>query len=180
MSKPGEILIDSRQSRIQLFLDKLKPRLDEFRNTVIDGTLCKIPLTNQIPNKRYWQFRIKLPIGYESNTRYRIRMHGTIYDLYKYNNNFYLIDIPTNVQPNITLYNSFRSTIQFSFLYMLIDTLLKELISNYVTVDIDDKVFTGLLDHYHTKNGQLKVILTPFSVKNKVMDKDRLYISVFN
>lgn len=175
-----KLLQDSLVKRRSILFSKLDNKLEEFKDTIIKGILFKIPKINQIPNKRYYQFKIRLPIGYETTTKYRIRFKNSIYDLYKGNNNYYLIDIPRKAQTSKTTYDEFKLTIQFSFVFYLIYTLLDELKSRGVTIELKDYLFTGLLEDFNTKGGQLKLTLTTFPVDNKEFESDHLYISLFN
>ena len=180
MTSPGQLLDGTRDERIKLFLSKLDSNFDKFTDLNLNGTLCRIPRKNQIPNKRYYQFKVHYPIGYETTTKYRIRVNGTIFDLYKFYCNYYMIDLPHGSQATKGLFKDFSMTVQFSFCFELMWTLLKEITNSGETVELHDYLYTGLLDKYNTENGRLKVYITPFSVKNKVMTPDNFYVSLFN
>ena len=177
---PSDILSKTRDTRLKIFFDKLNLNLDKFKDIIISNNLCKVPVMNSIPNKRYCRSKIRLPISYATTVKYRIRLNGNIFDLYKNDNNYYFIDVtnPWNLSKKVLV--DFSATIQFSFVFYLFYTLLTELTTEGVTVDLKDLVFTNLTDKFHTPGGMLKVTMTPFSVKNKIIKDDHLYISLFN
>lgn len=177
---PSDILLKTRESRLKIFFEKLDSNFDKFKDIIISGNVCHIPVINSIPNKRYCRSKVRLPISYETTVKYRIRLNNNIYDLYKNSNNYYFIDVisPWNLSTKVLI--DFSATIQYSFVFYLFYTLLNELTSEGTTVELKDLVFTNLTDKFNTPGGRLKITMTPFSVKNKIIKDDHLYISLFN
>lgn len=176
----GNLLDSSRDSRIKIFLSNLDSHFEEFTDAVVGGTLCKIPVKDKIQNKSFKKFRIKPPIGYETTTKYRLRLKGHVYDLYKFNCNYYFIDIPKQSIVTKSLIQDYMANIRFSFIFYLLYANLAELTKGGLTINLEDYLFCGLLDRYHDKQGELRLTLTQSSVPNKEMTTNHLYISLFN
>lgn len=172
-------LITSRQGRLATLFKLLDTRQHEFTDFYCNR-LYKMPKVSNIRNKDYWRSKVKLPISYETTTRYRIRLNNIIYEVYKNNNNYYFIDIPGYIDPNDpSIISDFVSKIQFSFILYLVITLLLEITSKG-EVEVQDHIFSEYTDRFSTKGAQLKLILTLFPIEDKIFDNNHLYISLFN
>lgn len=174
------VISKMNDQNIPVLFRKLDERFDEFVDLNVLNVICRVPRVSAVENKRYHRCRVNFPVSYMTNSVCRVRVHGTIYDLYRKNYNTYFIDTcETDVltQDHLT---KFSSTIQFSFVFYMYYTILRELKERKIKVDLTDHVFGDLTKRFHTPGGDMKFFFSFRALEGREHSSSNFYLSIFN
>lgn len=179
-TEPTKILDESRNERIDLFIQNLKSRSKcVIVNSLINGTYIKGPKHSDADRKNYYKYTIKNTISYESRLTIKFKIDGKIYELYKNKNNFHLIDVPDINELSHSFIKDFECSELFSIVFYYFYTIFSDMVNRNIDFTVNDYVLNPLLSEFAKPDGDLKVTISLLPINTKVINNKHLYISIF-
>lgn len=172
----NENLVNSRDKRINLFLDNLKSDIPDLIPFYLNGSLYRYPLEYYGSHKNLYRNWISPPFNFLKNRKFRFRFRDQILTLYKSNFSYYLLNT-TNTNNSINQEDFFVS-FGLSNCLSLIISILTQITIKY-KVKVIDEVFNPLLTSFNSEEFDMILHISLFSIKNKKSDNKIFYLSIF-